>query len=208
MLTGKKRLGIMWLTVTTLVGLAFYSWGQGLAWQFSGLSAYQFFPLLGLTAWFTMFTHYVWGALSWRSIVYTRLTGYFVLGCILLHPGLLGYAQYKNGLGNPPFSFYRYFPPSYNGAVLLGSTAVVVFLSFEVFNRLKNRPKIKRIWKWVSLSQAIAMTLIFVHALYLGDQLHMGWLKALWIICGIILLPCMYILLRRDFTNKEMGAKI
>lgn len=200
-----QKLALMWLKLVAVLGIAFYAWGASYGWQLSMLGVYQYFPLLGLSAWLIMWTHYIWGALGWRSALYSRVTGYIVLALIFLHPGLLAYAQNKNGQGLPPLSLYHYEPQHLQGFVFLGTISFFTFLSFEVFNRLKKKHWVQRNWRWVSLSQAIAMTLIFIHSLRLGDQLISGWFTIFWIFCGLVLLPCMIILVRRDF-KKPLAA--
>lgn len=201
-----RRQALMWILLVFLLGTAFYAWGSGFSWHFSQLSLYRFFPLLGMAAWLTMFTHYLWGALRWKSPLYSQLSGYLVLLCLLLHPGIFGLAQYRAGKGFPPFNYYRYFPPSFNWAVLLGSTAVLVFLSYEVLHRLKNKPAIARHWQWISLAQAAAMFLILFHSLKLGSQLQMGWFRLLWGLCGIILVPAAYLVVSYDINDQAKST--
>lgn len=156
-----------------------------------------------------MSTHFMVAALRIKNAQFTEVsgfrkyTGYFVLLCLLLHPGLLAIKQFQLGEGLPPASFMAYVGDSARYAVALGSVALLTFLSYEFFIRLKRRPIIARNWKWVSLSQVAAMTLIFIHALRLGQHLQTGWMKVVWIATYIILIPCFYILLTKDFERGK-----
>src|SRR6185503_11558571 len=73
-------------------GLAFWVWGSSLGWDFSHLSVYVLFPLLGLLAFSIMWSHYMVGALKNNLLRGTDLTHFFryseyvVLAAILLHP--------------------------------------------------------------------------------------------------------------------------
>ena len=197
----KQRDAIMWTVLGALLGVSFYVWGKTFNWHLSTVGPYSFFPLLGLIAWLTMWTHYIWGSIHWRSAMYSRITGYIVLFCILMHPGILSFAQYRAGKGFPPLSYYHYFPPSFDWAIFLGSISLLTFLSFEVLQHLRKREAVARIWKWVSVSQAIAMFLIFIHSLKLGDQLMSGWFRIFWAVCGVILVPATFIVVSRDFGH-------
>ncbi len=193
----------MWAVLFVLSSVAFYVWAKSLGWKTNNISAFGLFPLLGMLAWLTMWTHYFWGAMQWRTKLYSRVTGYIVLVCILLHPAIFAYAQYKAGKGFPPLSYYRYLPPSVNWAVALGSFSFFVFISYEFFKRMKSRPWVARYWPWVSVSQAVAMFLIFIHSLKIGNNLQIGWFRIFWAVCGIILVPCAFILVSRDFSSHK-----
>ena len=60
---------------------------------------------------------------------------------------------------------------------------------------------IKNYWTAISISQSIAMTLVWVHALRLGGNLGEGWFQFLWIVAGFSLIPCFYVIHREDFKN-------
>jgi hypothetical protein len=127
-----------------------------------------------------------------------------VLGCLLLHPGLLAYAQFKNGAGLPPGSFYDYVGSGLVMAVVFGSIALLIFLSFEVFNRLKNYKSVKKWWPLISISQSLAMLLIFIHGIRLGSNFSSGWFIYVWWICGLALLPCFYVIHRNDIEEYKL----
>ena len=133
---------------------------------------------------------------------YSKITGWIVLASILLHPGILAYEQFRNGAGIPPKSFYD-FRPSLTIAVILGSISLLIFLSFEVFDRLQSNKSIKKYWWAVSISQSLAMIMIFIHALRLGTDVMSGWFMAVWIVYGIAILPAFYIIHKNDFKHKD-----
>ena len=180
-------------------------WATNLSWDFGSVSIYGFFPLLGLVAWMTMWTHYMTGAVRIRNpklvkpVHYSRVTGYLVLGCLLLHPGLLAYAQNRNGQGLPPNSYYAYTGDALRLAVMFGILSLLIFLSFEVFNRMKDRRLVRKYWWAISLSQSLAMVLIFIHGLKLGYSIQDSWFTIVWVIYGLLLLPCFYVIHRQEF---------
>lgn len=191
---------LMWTLVTLAIILPVIVWGEPKGWNFDSLTLYQWFPLFGIVAWTLMVTHYIAGAIRLKNPrlekprYYSGITASVVLGCLLLHPGLLAYAQWKNDKGLPPASYYTYAGPALKLAVVLGLIALLIFLSFEFFKRAKHWPVIKSYWWLISLTQSLAMTLIFVHGLRLGSQLESGWFVVLWYICGLALLSCFYII--------------
>jgi|AntRauTorckE6833_2_1112554.scaffolds.fasta_scaffold00077_20 hypothetical protein len=46
---------------------------------------------------------------------------------------------------------------------------------------------VQKNWRWVSLSQMIAMGLIFIHGLGVGQNINSGWLELYWIMLGLLL---------------------
>lgn len=196
-----------WGIVALSLLLPFIAWGQNLNWQFSGLNGYQLFPLFGLLAWMVMATHYFTGYVRVKSGLvkppyFSSVTGYFVLACLLLHPAILAYNEFVNTDTLPPESFVNYVGESLQLAVFFGSFSLLLFLSYEVFDRIRHKTSIKKNWWLVNISQTIAMTLIFIHALRLGGEIS-GWFLAVWIIYGLALLPCFYLFHTMDFEEKK-----
>lgn len=138
---------------------------------------------------------------------YSGITGAAVLGFLLLHPGLLSFAQFRNGQGLPPSSYLNYVGSGMFLSVMLGSIALIIFLSFEVFNRIKTKPAIIKWWPAISISQSIAMMLVFVHALNLGVIVSNGWFLYIWWLCGIILFPCFCLIHARDLDKSELEPR-
>jgi hypothetical protein len=153
------------------------------------LTGYTVFPLLGLLAFSLMWTHYVVGTLRRMADVpkknlqsYKQITNWIVLFCILLHPGLLILALWRDGMGLPPDSYLNnYVAPDGKLAVMLGSISLIIFLSFE----FKKKFGQKAWWKFVEYGQIIAMVAIFFHALQLGGELDVLWYRAVWLFYGI-----------------------
>jgi len=197
------RWGAWGLSVAAFA-VSFVAWGQGYQWQLSGLSLYQFFPLLGLTAFSLMWSHYI--AAVMRQYVgaeaavlhsYFEITSAAVLVAILLHPGLLGWQLWRDGLGLPPGSYKLYVGVAGYTWVLVGLTAFVIFLSYELRRFFGKRPW----WRFVQYASDVAMFLIFFHGLRLGTHLRQGWFRGVWFFYGITLagaLLYMYVLKPRQ----------
>lgn len=206
-MTQKSFTILTWKILALSIVLPFAAWGSSLAWRLDSLSPYQWFGLFGLLAWMIMWTHYISGTLRIltgckKPSYYSRLTGWLVLSALLLHPGILAYVQFQNGAGLPPFSFVDYVGQNMLLAIMLGSIALTIFLSFEIFDRLKTKQVIKKNWWLISISQSLAMILIFVHGLQLGPRLQSGWFMWVWVTCGMLLLPCLYIIHKADFEQR------
>ena len=208
-MTQKRYVIKQWSLFLLAILLPILAWGQLYKWQVTSLTGYQWFPLFGLIAWMIMWTHYVNGAvrLSFKGLVKTKLYGklsaYLVLLFLLLHPGILAFLQYRNNQGLPPESFINYVGESLAIAVMMGSLSLIIFLSFEVFDRLKNVNLFKKNWKYISITQSLAMILVYVHALRIGTIVNGGWFQIVWFVCGITLLPCLYIIHKDEFSIKN-----
>lgn len=178
------------LTVITC-GLAIVNWGNDLHWQFSSLSTYRLFPLLGLLAFSIMWSQYVMEAVKNASgkaqaiKKYSNRTSLLVLALIVLHPGLLIAQRYKDGYGLPPGSYESYVAPGLGWITLLGTFSFFMFLAFEFRRRFGQ----KSWWKYVLVLNDIAILAIFYHGLRLGRDLATGnWYHVLWFFYGTILL--------------------
>lgn len=198
-----------WISAITLPLLGLFAWGADISWNFDYLNAYMWFPLFGLIAWLSMAGHYYTGyvLLTSKGLTrpsgYKKLTGYLVLISLLLHPFILAVVQYNNQQGLPPASFINYVGESLSLAVMLGSFSLLIFLSFEFFDRMKSNKKVLKYWKAISVSQSLAMFLVWIHGLRLGSQLVEGWFKLVWIALGLLLLPCFYVVLKADFRKNS-----
>lgn len=178
-----------WVLSGFVTLLAIIAWGTSLAWQFSTITTYTFFPLLGLLAFSLMWAHYVVGAgkqwLGQNSNLntYFRCTSYAVLVCIVLHPGILIYQLCRDGLGLPPRSYERFVAPQLAWLTLLGSVCLLIFLAFELHRWYGSRSW----WKYVLSAGDLAMLAIFYHGLRLGTQLQAGWYQVVWWCYGLTL---------------------
>lgn len=203
-----------WIVFAVITALPFLAWGANLGWEFTGFSSLSLFPLLGLLAWSTMWTHYVLGSVrlmngKTKNIVYSKFSGFFVLFLILLHPALLVYGMRKVTGLLPPESYAAYVGDGLVWAVLLGTISLIIFLSFEVFERLRHKAVIKKAWFFISLSQMLAMVLIFVHSLSIGQNLQSGWFLYYWLLMGALLVPCFAVIGREDWNKfKKDRASI
>ncbi|MDO8265846.1 MAG: hypothetical protein Q7T41_02805 [Candidatus Saccharibacteria bacterium] len=200
---------ISWALYTSALIITFIQLGSAMEWDPSNVSGYRLFPFFGLLAWLVMAGHYYAGALRLKNSNLTKPKNYFkitnttVLVSLLAHPVILAVEQAKSGAGIPPESFISYVGEGLKIAVMLGSLSLALFLSYEVFSRIKDKPTVKKNWIFVSLSQSLAMTLIWVHALRLGNSVGDGWVKLLWLFMGLALLPCFYIIHRYEFETKN-----
>jgi hypothetical protein len=171
--------------------LALMAWGQDNQWQLIGISTYQLFPIFGLLAFSIMWSQYVMEGVKnylnepHATDRYFNVTGWLVLFCILLHPGLLIAQRYHDGYGLPPGSYESYVAPMQRWIVILGSVSLLMFLAFE----LKRFYRDKSWWKYVLLLNDIAIVAIFYHGLRLGQDIGHHWFQIVWYLYGVVLVP-------------------
>ena len=196
-----------WVLFVIILILPFIAWYDTLSWKFSHVTAFSLFPLLGLWAWSIMWTHYSLGTLRILNPIlkkdtsYATTTKFLVLGMIVLHPGLLIWRQWdKLGL-LPPGSYYSYVGNSMKVFITFGVVALLLFLSFDILERFRNYTIIKHNWFWISISQMIAMSLIFVHSMKLGNTIN-GWFEFYWFALGMLLIPSFGLIGRQDWKNR------
>lgn len=190
-MTKERRVrAFAWGLSAVVETVAVIAWGSTYLWELSDLSIYQIFPLLGLSAFSLMWSHYIAAAVRQHyQLDKTVLKSYFevtstvVLTAILLHPGLLAWQLWQDGLGLPPGSELNYVIPSARWAILFGFTAFTVFLAYE-FRRVFSE---KSWWRFVQYASDGAMFLIFFHALKLGGALQLGWFRWIWLFYGLTL---------------------
>jgi hypothetical protein len=184
----------VWTLSSVAVMIAVIAWGQTYAWHFKGLSIYQLFPLLGLVAFSLMWSHYM--ASVGRQYLrldkkvlrsYFEATAGLVLAAILLHPGLLSWQLWRDGMGLPPGSELDYVMPTARYAIFFGFIAVSVFLLYELRRVYDKRPW----WKYVQYASDAAMLLIFFHALELGGALQTSWFRTVWYFYGVTLVAAL-----------------
>jgi hypothetical protein len=164
-----SRLLIIALALTATVNiLAVLIWGKTLAWDPENVSFYSLFPLLGLLAFSTMLAQYVTVGLkklagldtSPQLHAYFNYSGLAVTSLIVLHPSLLVWQLWRDGLGLPPTSYYSYVAPSLKWALMLGVFSLFIFLTFE----LRHRYRQASWWKYIDHAQDIAIVAIYFHA--------------------------------------------
>lgn len=181
---------LAWGTTLGAVLVVFVAWGQYLGWNMDALSVYTLFPLFGLTAFSIMWSHYIVAAkrkyLGFPKEVtkdYFEKTSWAALVAFTLHPGLLIWQLWRDGMGLPPNSYLTYVGPALKGAVALGSISLLIFLAYE-FHRKFGK---KSWWKYVQYLSDVAMFAIFYHGLKLGGNLQSGWFRYVWYFYGLSL---------------------
>ncbi len=179
-----------WSLSFAVAVIAVVAWGQGISWHFAGLSSYQFFPLFGLLAFSLMWSHYIASVVRQLARIdrealhtYFEVTSFAVLVAILIHPGLLAWQLWRDGIGLPPGSELMYVAPKMRIYILMAMTAWLIFLAYELRRVFKTRPW----WKYMQYLSDIAMILIFLHSIHLGTQLQTGWLRPVWYFYGLTL---------------------
>ncbi len=205
-----KTLTIGASALTVLVAaIAVFVCGTSNRWQLTHLSIYQIFPLLGLLAFSIMWSQYIAeaakNALGLPGAIqrYFQVTGWLVLGAILLHPGMLIVQRYRDGYGLPPRSYESYVAPMNAWLTILGSASLLIFLAFEFKRMFGTKPW----WHYITSLSDVAMVAIFYHGLRLGTQLQQGWFQAVWLFYGLTLLMALgykyYCLLKKRPTTKS-----
>ncbi len=199
-----------WVSGIIVLIATFAVWVPSLA--VSKLTIYSLFPLFGLLAWSLMWTHYVNGALAVRygmerSRLYKTVSEIIVFFCLWLHPGLL---IYQLSVDNSTIIEYV---GQRNAVFILGAFAAwLAFLSYDILVRFKNRPFWKKNWIWVSVTQALAMGIIYLHAIKFGRHIQVSWFKVYWAVLGLVLIPCMLYLLWMELPDgnklKERGRSL
>ncbi len=180
----KKIQILAWSVSIISIVLAITAWGQSVSWELGSISSYQLFPLFGLLAFSLMWGHYLMHSLRVYFKIeknalkqYFEITSLAVLGAILLHPGLLAWQLWRDGLGLPPSSELNYVSSGMKIAVILGMISVMVFLAYELRRNFGN----KKWWKYVQIASDAAILLIVVHSLKLGTNLQTGWFRLVWL---------------------------
>lgn len=204
----EKQLQIFAWGLSGLVSLvAIYAWGQLYDWDIAGLSTYQLFPLFGLLAFSLMWSHYIVAVARLYSAIdssvtkpYFEATSFVVLVAILLHPGLLAWQLWRDGAGLPPASELEYVVPALRGLVVLGMTAWLVFLAYELRRWLKT----KAWWKYVQYLNDLAMLAIYYHGLKLGSHLGGGWFRGVWLFYGLSFIVALIFIYSRRFARARV----
>jgi hypothetical protein len=193
---------VAWSLSIIVSALAIIVWGQDFNWHVS-FNAYLLFPVMGLTAYSIMWSHYIAG--TTRQLLgldkqvlkeYYRLTGFVVLALICLHPGLLIYQRFRDGFGLPPHSYETYVAPGLGWITLLGTASLLIFLAYELHRQFGKRSW----WHFVTEAGDVAMLAIFYHGLRLGLQLQHGWFRYVWWFYGITLV----LVLTRSYSKKYL----
>jgi len=198
---------VAWGLCLVVTALAILAWGQGLGWQFEGLSTYQIFPVFGLTAFSIMWSQYAVGTAQKMLKVdasdlknFFEITGWAALTAIVMHPGLLWWQLWRDGFGLPPESYLQhYVAPSLRWAALLGTVSLLIFLAYELRRRYGTRPW----WRYMRYLADAAMVAIFIHGLKLGMQTQAGWFHTVWIFYGVTLIGLLAFNYIQEFVMKK-----
>lgn len=190
MTSARKLQLITWILGVTVIAVAIIAWAQV---RLTGrsLTSYDIFPVLGLSAFGLMWTHYIGGALK-RFLkapddslkLYSKVTQWIVLALIVLHPGIFITSLWVDGFGLPPVSYLSVYTDTFARiALLAGSTSLLIFLAFELHRWFRQASW----WKYVEYFNIAAMFAILYHGLTLGSELGLGWFKIVWLVYTLTL---------------------
>ena len=169
-------------------------------------SMYQFFPILGVLAWTTMWVHYVAGSIgkSTNGRRFTKWTEAVVLLLLVAHPGIFLVQRFLDTGLLPPASYVSYVGSLRAWAVVIAIAALVTFLLYDVLKHFRSKLIARGIWPYVGLLQACAMAAIFIHGLTLGASMNSSYFMLWWIFLGVLLVPCLVLQVIRDFKVSEV----
>ena len=192
------------------VALAVIVWGQAIKWHIDGLSTYRWFPLFGLLAYSLLWSTYMvgWGRRLFGQkenlADYYKIVRLFIIVFIVLHPLLLTWRLWRDGLGLPPGSILQdYVAPAAKWAVELAAGAFLVFVTYE----FKWKFGKKDWWKYVEYLGDAAMVAIFIHSLRLGTNLQHGWYRYVWWFYGLTLVISLADLYYRKYKKIYVPLK-
>lgn len=166
-------------------------------------SMYQFFPILGILAWTTMWVQYVvatamrFGATS--SSRFTKWTGRIVLLLIIMHPSIFLVQRFIDTGLLPPASYISYVGSLRAWAISIAVAALATFLLYGILKQFRRKLITRGVWAYISLLQAVAMIAIFTHALAVGTSTSFDYFAVWWWLLGIVLVPCLLLQIIRDF---------
>lgn len=194
---------IAWLLTAVTVTLAIVIWQQSLDWNTAYLSAYTFFPVLGLSAFSIMWSQYITGFI--RRLVggskdslhtFSAVSGSIVTMVVILHPLTLAVRAWKDTDLLPPGSYFGYVATNLQWAVVLGIFSLGAFVLFELRHKYSDRSW----WQYVDFINDVAIVAIFIHAYKLGTHTQYSWFQYVWIFYGATLglaLAYKYIMLHK-----------
>lgn len=186
----QRHFGLEWTLSAVVTLIALVAWGTTRHIGQQPLGIYDVFPLFGLIAFSWMWVAYVSGAARRllklgkpHGHLYWSVSSGLILAAIIIHPLLVSSGLAWDGLGLPPGSYFAAYQ-SLGWFLLLGSAALLIFLSYEL-RRWWGKASW---WKWVESAQKLAMVAIFIHSLVLGRELTVGWFKTIWWLYGLTLM--------------------
>ena len=192
-----------WILFGTVSTVSIALWLMTLSGSVS--SMYQFFPILGVLAWTTMWVHYVASSIgkSVNSKRFATWTGHIVLLFIVIHPSIFLVQRFLDTGLLPPESYVSYVGPYRAWAVVIAIAALVTFLLYDVLKHFRGKLIARGIWPYVGLLQACAMAAIFIHGLTLGTSMISDYFMTWWIFLGVLLVPCLVVQVVRDFKVSD-----
>lgn len=157
------------------VGLAVVAWVTSVG---SSVSPLDIASLLGTVAFSLMWVHYAADLIApnidgVKSLQY-YISRYVVLFAIITHPFLVNYYLLTNNFGPPPAG-YEALLGSAAWVVLLGWSALIAFLLFEL------RSKLQRYDRFILHANIVAMFFILSHGFLIGMLMMAGWYYWVWL---------------------------
>lgn len=192
-----------WILFGTVSTVSIALWLMTLSGSVS--SMYQFFPILGVLAWTTMWVHYVASSIGKpaNSKRFATWTGHIVLLFIVIHPSIFLVQRFLDTGLLPPESYVSYVGSYRAWAVVIAIATLVTFLLYDVLKHFRSKLIARGIWPYVGLLQACAMAAIFIHGLTLGASMNSSYFMLWWIFLGVLLVPCLVLQVIRDFTVSD-----
>lgn len=173
-----------WILTIVVAILAVIAWAQSLVVPIDKLTIYDVFTVFGIVAFSIMWAHYmVSAAARYYEIQKPVLARYYswsalvVLGALLLHPVLLMWQLWRDGVGLP----IDYVAPDMRLFLILGQIAFFLFIAYEFHRKYENR----NWWHYVERASDLAMILVLIHGYQLGKDLLPDWFMALWLVYGV-----------------------
>lgn len=176
---------ILWLVIFAWIVYAYFVHRVGLAIiprrTFETIAAY-YFPLVGLIAFFLVWTQIMLGSMRqrWQRLFpgivrWHRRIGIFVLLFALLHPLLL-----LSGVGWNTFFRQAYATPALVAWIWIGEIQLL-FLIVTTLTALAARARwLQRRWRAVHLLNYAVFCLVWLHSWFLGTDVQQTSLRWLW----------------------------
>lgn len=175
-------------SIFVLLALVVWVWGNGLDWEFEGITRLEIFPLLGMVAFVTMWWHFFTGFIGRLQPNYHKLqvlheiSRYWVLVSFTLHPLLLVTWGLANGYELLSVQLFKdYAGEDKYPFIVLGLLSLSVFLLYDIAKWLGEMTFFKRHWLIIDALSDTAFIGIGVHSLSLGRHLQEGWFRLFWL---------------------------
>lgn len=162
------------------VGLAIVAWVTSVG---SSISPLDVASLLGVVAFSLMWVHYAVDVIAPNTdgakTTQYYVSRYVVLFAIITHPFIVNYYLITNGFGLPPAG-YEALLGSAAWVVLLGWSALVAFLLFEVRSKLKKYDSV------IFHANIVAMFFVLSHGFLIGMLMMQSWYYWVWLIMLVL----------------------